>query len=57
MNQYIFRVEQATHMSIMAESEQEAWQSMGEADLTDIFLFPEHMDWDLVEVNEGVEED
>jgi hypothetical protein len=41
----------------MAESEQEAWQSMGEADLTDIFLFPEHMDWDLVEVNEGVEED
>lgn len=48
MNQYIFRVEQYTHMSVMAESEAEAWDIMGEADLSE--LLPDEMEWNIVDV-------
>ena len=50
MNHYIFRVEQYTHMSVMAESEAEAWDIMGEADLSE--LKPDEMEWNIVDVVE-----
>lgn len=49
MNQYIFAVTQVQHLSVMAESEAEAWSIVNEEDLSDISK-PDEMWWDLVEV-------
>jgi hypothetical protein len=48
MNQYIFRVEQYTYFSVMAESEAEAYEVMGQEDLSE--LKPDDMGWEIVDV-------
>jgi hypothetical protein len=52
---YIFRVEQWSDIVIEANSEEEAWDIMGEEDLSE--LKPEQMEWNIVDVIDTEESD
>jgi ribosomal protein S3AE len=52
---YIFRVEQYADYPVVAESEEQAWEIMSDADLSE--LKPEEMEWNMVDVVEEVGDD
>jgi len=54
-NRYIFRVEQYADYPVVAESEEQAWEIMSDADLSE--LKPEQMEWNIVDVIDTEESD